>query len=252
MNPIQPSYLLLVGLGVAVALLFPVARHIKEQRHRRQYYLLQAITLMGAVLGAKLSVLFGDHHWPWQPVEDWRQVFWSGRSITGALILGFVFAELAKPLLRYSLPPNDRFATLLPFTIATGRVGCLLAGCCQGLPFDGWCAVPDGHGVLRHPTVWLEIVFQAGIGVAFLVLLRRGWLRGRLFSVYLIAYGGFRFGTEFLRDTPKWFGGYSGYQLLAVLMVLLGIAFLIKRTVAASESWQAFQLDTARAGPYLH
>src|SRR5437899_1781521 len=203
MNFSHPAYLLFVGISVLVALSFPVARHIREQRLRRQYYLLQGITLLGAVAGAKISVLIGDYHWPWATVGDWRSVLWSGRSITGALILGFLCAELAKPLVGYTMPPNDRFAALLPFTIATGRVGCLLAGCCRGLPYDGWCAIRGTDGVLRHPAQVYEIIFQLAIGILFLVMVRRGWLFGRLFSLYLVAYGAFRFLTEFVRDTPK-------------------------------------------------
>src|SRR5262245_21253556 len=138
MSSFQPDYILFVGIGVLVALGFPVVRHIRERRLRHQYYALQGITLLGAVVGAKLSVLFGDHHWPWVPVGDWSAVLWSGRSITGALIFGFLFAEMAKPVMGYSMPPNDRFAALLPFTIAIGRLGCLTAGCCGGIPYDGW------------------------------------------------------------------------------------------------------------------
>ncbi len=36
------------------------------------------------------------------------------------------------------------------------------------------------------------------------------------FQLYLIGYGLFRFGHEFLRDTPKPFAGLSGYQILAL------------------------------------
>ena len=48
--------------GVLLALLFPIAKHIRDEKLRRQYYLMQAITLIGAVVGAKLSVLVGDCH----------------------------------------------------------------------------------------------------------------------------------------------------------------------------------------------
>src|SRR5262249_10389760 len=117
MNLFHPSYLVFVGLSVVIALAFPVTRHLRGAGQRRQYYLLQAITLLGAVFGAKVSVLMGDYHWPWAPVSDWRTVLWSGRSITGALIFGFLFAEVAKPIMGYRMPPNDRFAALLPFTV---------------------------------------------------------------------------------------------------------------------------------------
>ena len=241
MNLLVPGYVLPVGISLLVVLSFPVTAHLRDKSQRHQYYFLQGITILGAIFGAKLSVLFGDYHWPWATLNDWGQVLWSGRSITGALICGFLFAEIAKPMIGYSMPPNDRFATLLPFTIGIGRIGCLLAGCCGGLPYDGWCALRGADGVARYPTQAIEMVFQFTVGVLFIFLLKRQILFGRLFSLYLILYGVFRFGTEFIRDTPKFPGGFSGYQVLALLMILLGTAFLLKRTLVQPESWQDFR-----------
>ena len=243
MNLLSPAYMLPVGAGVALALLFPVASHIREKSLRNQYYFLQGITLLGAVVGAKVSVLFGDYHWPWTPVNDWGNVLWSGRSITGALIFGFLFAEIAKPMIGYTMPPNDRFATLLPFTIGIGRIGCLLAGCCEGLPYNGWCAIRDTHGVFRYPTQLIEIVFQFVVGLTFVILLKRRILFGCLFSLYLVLYGLFRFLTEFIRDTPKFFGGLSGYQMLSILMIFLGAVFLLKRSLWQPASWNEFRAE---------
>ncbi len=243
MNFLHPAYLLFVGLAVLIALAFPVTKHLREEHLRRQYYFLQGVTLLGAVAGAKLSVLIGDYDWPWVTVNDWRSVLWSGRSITGALILGFLCAELAKPLIGYPMPPNDRFAALLPFTIATGRVGCLITGCCRGLPYDGWCAIRGTDGIPRYPAQIFEIIFQLAIGVLFLLLVKEGRLFGRLFSLYLVVYGVFRFLTEFIRDTPKFFGNYSGYQLLALLMIGLGAAFFLKRTLAPPPGWNEFRIQ---------
>ena len=237
MSFLRPEYALAVGLAIAVVLFFPVTRHLRENE-KRTYYILQLITLTGAVVGAKLSMLIGDHGWPFVPLQqDWQAVFFSGRSITGALILGFLAAEVAKPLLGYELPPNDRFATILPFSFAIGRFGCWLSGCCRGLPWDGPCAITGADGIARHPAQLYELFFQLAVGLTFVVLLRRGLLFGRLFSVYLIVYGAFRFGTEFVRDTPKLLGSYSAYQVLCLVMVLLGGVFLIKRTYWRPKSW---------------
>ncbi len=245
MNFIQPTYILFVGVGVLIALAFPVARHIRDERLRRQYYLMQIITLVGAVFGAKLSVLVGDNHWPWVPINDWRSVWTSGRSVTGALIFGFLFAEIAKPIVRYTMPPNDRFAALLPFTIAIGRLGCLTTGCCRGLPYDGWCAMRGVDGVMRYPTQLIEIIFQLSVGIFFVMAVKNKWLFGRLFSFYLVVYGIFRFFTEFIRDTPKTFGIYSGYQLISLVMIVLGAAFFLKRTFAPPSNWTDFREATA-------
>jgi phosphatidylglycerol:prolipoprotein diacylglycerol transferase len=60
---------------------------------------------------------------------------------------------------------------------------------------------------------------------------------GRLFAVYLIVYGSFRFFTEFIRATPKDFGGYSAYQFFAAVLVSLGAAFFVKRTILRPKVW---------------
>ena len=239
-----PTYALLVIASLGLLLLFPVTRHMRDRADRRRYWMLQGITLCGALLGAKLSVMIGDAGWPWRPVEAWSDLLVSGRSITGALIVGFIAAEAAKPWMGYTMPPNDRFAALLPFTLAIGRIGCLLSDCCRGLPWNGWCALHDAQGVARHPAQVYEIGFQVGIGVAFIVMVRRRILFGRLFALYLVAYGVFRFGTEFIRDTPRLIGPFSGYQLLCVLMIALGGAFLIKRTLRPPVAW-AVNADVA-------
>jgi phosphatidylglycerol:prolipoprotein diacylglycerol transferase len=249
MNAFHPPYVLFVGVGLLIALGFPVTRNIREQRLRRQYYLLQGITLLGAVFGAKISVLIGDHQWPWVAVNDWRNVLWSGRSITGALVFGFLFAEMAKPILNYTMPPNDRFAALLPFSIAIGRIGCLMTGCCQGVPYNGWCAMRGADGVLRHPAPLYEIIFQLTIGLAFVLMVKRQLLFGRLFSLYLVTYGLFRFLTEFVRDTPKFFHGLSGYQLFSLLMIALGMAFFLKRTITQPPDWNKFRSMTTHHNP---
>jgi phosphatidylglycerol:prolipoprotein diacylglycerol transferase len=224
----EPAYAVPVLLAVLLALAFPSANHFEAPEDRRRYRRIQVFTLIGALLGAKVAVLFGDLGWPFVPLKDPKQWIFSGRSITGGLILGFLTAEVLKPLMRYPLPPNDRFATVLPFSVAIGRIGCLLAGCCAGKPFDGPWAVRDAEGVLRHPAPIYEMLFQVTVGLVFVACLRRGALRGRLFALYLISYGVFRFFSEFLRDTPLFAWGLSGYQWLALMMLPLGTFGLLR------------------------
>jgi prolipoprotein diacylglyceryltransferase len=37
-----------------------------------------------------------------------------------------------------------------------------------------------------------------------------------LFAFYLVSYGVFRFFTEYLRETPKAYGGLSAYQIMSL------------------------------------
>ena len=219
-------YVLPVLLGILVLVFWPVTRGMSD---KRRYWQLQLITLLGALAGAKLVVLTGDRFWPVVPLHGWTDFLTSGRSIVGGLIFGFLAAETAKPLLGYTQPPNDRFAAVLPFSIAIGRIGCFLQGCCAGLPHEGVLSMTDARGVARYPTQLFEAAFHIAFGIAAIVVVRRGLLRGRVFATYLIAYGAFRFLTEFIRVTPRVLHGFSVYQAWCLVMIALGaISFALR------------------------
>jgi phosphatidylglycerol:prolipoprotein diacylglycerol transferase len=119
---------------------------------------------------------------------------------------------------------------ILPFSVAIGRVGCLLSGCCRGAPTSLPWAVTDPDGIARHPAPVYEILFQLTIGGLFVWMVRNERMKGRVFALYLVLYGTFRFFTEMIRDTPRLFGGVvSGYQVLALALVLVGAAWGLRR-----------------------
>jgi len=130
------AYVIMMVLGFALVTSFRVTKPFTRAEDRKRYYTLQIITLVAAVVGAKFAVVLGDALWPLQPFNDWYALLGSGRSIVGALLFGFLAAEAAKPLLHYDIPPNDRFAVILPFSIGVGRIGCLIVGCCRGVPWN--------------------------------------------------------------------------------------------------------------------
>jgi len=221
-------YVVPVLIGLVLLLVFPVTKHLRDDDKRR-YYALQILTLLGALAGAKLVVLMGDRFWPIVPIHSWSEILGAGRSIVGGLLFGFLTAEAAKPIMGYTLPPNDRFAALLPFSLAIGRVGCFLQGCCRGLPHDGFLSVTYDDGIPRWPVQLFEAGFDLIAGVVFVVLVRRGVLRGRLFAVFLVAYGAWRFLSEFIRVTPRAFGAYSVYQAFCLVMIAAGAVALVAR-----------------------
>jgi phosphatidylglycerol:prolipoprotein diacylglycerol transferase len=225
---LELAYAGMVLAGIALFAFFrPTTPY--DAGERAQYLRLQGIAILAALLGAKFAVLVGDALWPLRPFHDWMALLLSGRSIVGALLFGFVAAELAKPLLRYPLPPNDRFAIVLPFSIATGRLGCWLSGCCLGIESHGPLALVGVDGVSRIPAPLIELAFHLGAGLALVALYRRGVLRGRLFALYLVAYGAFRFVSEYWRVTEKAFAGWSAYQWMALAMVVAGAIALYAR-----------------------
>jgi phosphatidylglycerol---prolipoprotein diacylglyceryl transferase len=219
---LHAGYSALVLLGVGMTLAFPVTRGL-DQYERRNYVRIQIATLAGALLGSKLAVIVGDGLWPLQPMPDWHNIVFSGRSIVGALLFGFITAEICKPLMHYTQAPNDRFAMVLPFSIGVGRIGCLISGCCAGIAWDGPLATIGVDGVQRFPSQLLEIVFQLSCGALLASFWKAKILPGRLFALYMILYGSFRFVSENWRVTMKVFGGFSAYQWMAVMLVMCGL-----------------------------
>ena len=190
--------------------------------------------LVCAFLGAKL-VYFAAEGWlHWSDPQRWT-IWATGKTILGALLGGYAGVEAAKKWLGYTAATGDWFALVAPVGIVFGRLGCLLHGCCLGQPCAAaWWTVQDTAGVARWPAVPIEIAFNVVAMVVFLLLRWRRVLAGQHFHLYLLGYGAFRFGHEFLRATPRLAGGLSGYHLAAILVVILGaIGFLRRRRAAA-------------------
>ena len=174
-----------------------------------------------ALLCAKLVYLLSEG---WLvPDDENRLLHWlTGKSVTGALLGGFLGVEASKKLLRYQKATGDGFAAVLPLALIVGRFGCLHHGCCQGIacelgPFERWPAVP------------VEICFNLLAFLLFLNFRRFAFLPNQHFHLYLIAYGLFRFGHEFLRATPKPFLWLSGYQIVALILATVGVIAYRKR-----------------------
>ena len=235
------AYAAMVLLGLCLVLAFPLTKPFADPRDRRRYYTMQIITAVCAVLGAKFAVVLGDALWPLHEFHGWQSLLVSGRSIVGALLFGFLGVEAAKPLLHYDIPPNDRFAIILPFSIGLGRIGCLIVGCCRGIPYDGPWAITYADGVPRHPAPVYEMMFHWAMGFLLIFLWRRQLLFGRLFAFYLVCYGVFRFLTEFVRETPKAYGGLSAYQIMSIAMIVAGGVALVARTIRQPASWQRWR-----------
>ncbi|MEO5914742.1 MAG: prolipoprotein diacylglyceryl transferase family protein [Luteolibacter sp.] len=214
----SPIYALMLLIGIAWGAVY----WFRESKKDGRVALIYAAGLAGAFAGAKLAFLFAEGWLHFHDSNRW--VIWlSGKSIMGALPGGWIGVEIAKKVLDYRENTGDRFAMLLPVPLILGRIGCLYAGCCGGIvcSFGTWPSVP------------VEIGFQVAAMVCLWVMRGRHWLTGQHFHVYLIAYGLFRFGHEFLRATPKPFGGLSGYQLLGLATAFAAVVAYRQRDSAS-------------------
>ncbi len=221
MPPIgSPLYVLCLVAGIAFGAFF----WLRQSRHDPALPLIYFGGLAFAFLGAKLAFLFAEG-WLHLGHPDRWTIWLSGKSVMGALPGGWLGVEIVKKAIGYRAITGDRFALLIPVPLMLGRIGCLSAGCCGGIPcsFGNWPAVP------------VEIAFQITALSTLISMNHRGICRGQRFHLYLIGYGIFRALHEFLRSTPKPFWGLSGYQILALATVVAAwAAFRARRRAEAS------------------
>ena len=211
------------------AIILSVILWSRVARRDQRLLFIYIAALVSAFLGAKLVYLAAEGWLHWQDPDRWLQ-FATGKSITGGLLGGYLGVEVAKRFLQYKNPTGDWFAFIAPLGIMIGRLGCIMHGCCLGRICEpAWFTMTDSAGTARWPAALVELLFN-GLMLLLILLLRwRGRFPGQLFHIYLIAYGLFRFGHEFLRNTPRILGPLSGYQLAALAIAALGlIGFLLR------------------------
>ncbi len=189
--------------------------------------------LAGALLGAKLAYVLAELPWILAS-PDPVALLVHGKTILGGLIGGYAGVEGGKALVGLRAATGDVFATIVPLGLVFGRLGCTLHGCCQGVPMElGPLSLHDAAGVARFPAAPLEAAFHLAAAIAAIALVRAGRQRGQVFHLYLIAYGVFRIATEAFRDTPKLALGISPYQIVAALLVGLGVERYLARRRSA-------------------
>lgn len=159
----------------------------------------------GAFIGSYVLHVLVDWVRTGSPLDAMTQ---PGLVFFGAPIGGAVAFYLAGGAL--DLPRGrllDLAAPAVPAAHAMGRLGCFLAGCCYGRPWDGpWSVIythPIAPGaqppVPRHPSPLYESagLLLIALALACVPVSRAG--RGRRVMVYLLAYGLLRVAVELTR-----------------------------------------------------
>jgi phosphatidylglycerol:prolipoprotein diacylglycerol transferase len=127
----------------------------------------------------------------------------------------------------------DMNAPSLAMAYAVGRIGCQVSGDGDyGKPTDlPWgMAYPDGVVPTKdvvHPTPIYETLAM-GLGAWALWRLRDAFRPGVLFALYLTLVGSERFLVEFLRRNEPVLAGLTEAQLVSLLVLAGGIAWLVR------------------------
>lgn len=222
-----------VALGLlAAGVVFFVEKQRRGVTDPRIPYL-----VLGALAGAAILSRLGtwaQHLDPSQNLSFIDQLARGNASMLSALVGAWLGVHVAKRIVKYTARSGDLFAPAVALAMAVGRIGCLLTEK-PGTPTDtGWGIVLDAEaaarvgapaGVPLHPSFVYEIAFHL---VAFALLWF--WLRhrpiaaGETLTLYIAAYGIFRFFIEFIRGNDIAWLGLTRPQLFLLVTIPLLLA----------------------------
>ena len=232
-----PFYGIMFIVGFAVAVLTAIPKARKMKLPFTGLACAGVFAGVGGILGAKLlSILTSiryiiEYKIPFLNIIQNGFVFYGG-LLGGALGL-FLFTKMFHaPVLQYF----DLFAAGTALGHSIGRVGCLLSGCCYGLPTSGGFYVIYRHaidpntplGVPLLPMQLIESFCLIAIYIVCEIVFYRGKRAGVSAAVYALSYATARFILEFFRgDAVRgvW-GGLSTSQYISIAVVIFCLSVI--------------------------
>lgn len=180
--------------------------------------------------------------------EWWQymQLIFGGSVFYGGLIGGMIAGSIVIKRRGY---PADLMTDIAAPAVALfhgfGRIGCFLGGCCYGIESSFGVVFThslnlSANGVRRLPVQLFESGFEFLLFLVLWQLLRRDKLKGRLFPLYLIIYGIFRFIIEYFRgDEYRGFiFGLSTSQFISIFVVIGAGAYFAFKTMRREHEKQ--------------
>lgn len=223
------TFFMVLAFGVGLWVRHKEKRRLGYYRDERQWAVSIGV-LIGAMVGSKVGMLLFA---PWDDVTQMMALMlsldFSGKTVVGGLIGGYLGVEIAKKCVGIKYSTGDAYALALPLAQSVGRLGCLFHGCCYGAEAPGLPWAVSLHGAQRHPTP----LYEAALG-----LMLAGWIwslrdkplpQGHLFRRYLVGYASIRFCSEFLRGDNGLMGGPLTLVQWLALAVILGFGFKLWR-----------------------
>ena len=249
----------LLGLAAGIALYYRALR--RDGVLDPRIITISLAALAGGAIGARLLT-------SWEVLDEVQAanlpityvVTHGPRSIVGGLVGGYVAIVLSKRALGYTRSTGDYYAAAIPLSLVIGRIGCFLSELPLGTPTDlawGMTVSPEAAAAFprcpgcdgpMHPSMLYEIGFH---GLAFgIIATRRPILpiRGDTLKAYLLAYGLFRFGVEFVRGNEVQAWGLTGPQIVLIPLVLLLVVHFVRRLRTGAYRMPAPEPALAQGG----
>ena len=200
-----PTY----GLCMACAVVLVMLLAIRSAKYKgiclEDVVIVGALSIGFALGGAKLLYVAVTYSWEeiCTLVQQGNYEFLSGSGLVflGGLLAGMVGAILGSHITGRQLYEYEgSVVPYIPLGHSVGRLGCFLAGCCYGVPYNGPCAihyVEDDTGYF--PIQLVELFYNLVTCVILCKLAKRKTQKYALLEIYLCLYSLGRFALEFFR-----------------------------------------------------
>ncbi len=240
------SYGVLIAAGFVLAMKLGQRQAERENEDPERVVDLAFYALLMGLIGSRLVFILTKLeeylHDPLEILMFWRGgLVWYGGFLLAA---GYVFYYCRRFRLDY-FKYADLFIPFVALAHAFGRLGCLCAGCCYGVPTSApWGAVfPNGsmiHAAHQsaglvgfgeaalpvHPTQLYEAGFELAMFWLLMGLRSRKRFHGQLFLIWLAAYPIARSLIEVVRGDQErgvWALGISTSQYISIGVAALAV-----------------------------
>ncbi|HNU42870.1 MAG TPA: prolipoprotein diacylglyceryl transferase [Cyclobacteriaceae bacterium] len=197
------------------------------------------LLVAAGVVGGKLFMIFED---PSLYLSQPKKLFsgsgfvFYGSLLTTIPVMLWYFKKIKVPVLGML----DVMAAVTCIVHGFGRIGCFMAGCCYGLPTDGFLSVVFTSPVCQaeplntplYPTQLFEATFIFSLLILLFVLKKKKQFDGQLFLIYLMVYAAGRAILELFRgDTERGFlinKVLSNSQFISILVISVALYFYLR------------------------
>ncbi len=219
------SYPVLLALGVLAGVWLGWREAARIGYSRRQMTVFLAVIIPLALLVGMVN------GWLFSPDFAWG--IKHGRLVLsgGMVSYGIVFTVLAGTAVSTQINRGpmgrslDAAALVLPVMLGFTRIGCLLNGCCYGLPTigPGGVFLPDVYGewARRYPTQWMLLGLDLLLFAGLWLYRKHRPADGKAAMAFLFWFGLGRLLIDSLRDLPAVLGKLSYHQLADMAILLM-------------------------------
>ncbi len=235
------SYGVCMALSIILVVCLAVRWGRKTKVPFENYLIIASFTVIFFLFGASLLYILVTWSLPqiFSFIKNGDYTFLKniGLVFYGGLISGVFGALLGCKISKTSIYiAEESIVPYVPLGHSIGRVGCLMAGCCNGMEYNGIFSVsyinpifPDLVGKSFFPVQILEAIINVVISFLLLSFRRRKRKTCYLLFLYLFLYSFSRFFIEFLRGDiiRGLFWKLSTSQWISVFIILISTFFFL-------------------------